>query len=265
MEMGSVSVTKDLPYGPDPRHRLDLYRPNAKVAGVVVDIHGGGWWTGDKSSELALAGTLSEAGYLVAVPNYRLADGAARKNLYPAQVDDVGAVLGWLTGTGLAPDPSRIGVVGTSSGGNLAVEMAVRHGVPAVSWSGLLDLDGFVARHPGVIPRRADVSGGPGAIDQGGPDDRYYMWLVRNLLGGDLKRAAEATPIHRVGPSTGPIYLANSLAELVPAGEPVALASALVGAGLPVEVAILPGSRHAEGYAADVTAPTLAFLARYLR
>ncbi|MDR1426884.1 MAG: alpha/beta hydrolase [Bifidobacteriaceae bacterium] len=264
--MTAPQIARNLPYGPDPRHKLDLYRPTAAARAVIVDIHGGGWWTGDKSSETALASALAEAGYLVAAPNYRLADGGARLNLYPTQIEDIGSVLAWLEGTGLAEDSSRIGVVGTSSGGNLAAEAAVRYGVPAASWSGLLNLDGFLADHPGVTPTRMDISTETPAeqIDQTGANDSYYAWLVGNLLGGDLSQATAATPIHRVGAKTGPMFLAGSLNELVPPKEVALMAFSLIGAGVSVETMVLRGTRHAQAYLSDALPGTLAFLRRYL-
>jgi acetyl esterase/lipase len=264
--MTAVRATTDLVYGPGPAHHLDLYEPPAPARAAIVDIHGGGWWTGDKSSETHLASALAAAGYLVVAPNYRLADGAARLTLYPTQVEDISIVLAWLRESNLTFDRSRIGVVGTSSGGNLAVEAGIRHGVPVASWSGLLDLDGFLWDHPGVVPRRIDPAelNSPAGVDQGGANDAYYAWLVGNLLGGDLSEAAAATPVHRVTASSGPMFLANSLAELVPAKEVSLMVAALIRAGVPVEAMVLPGSRHAEAYLADALPATLAFFARHL-
>jgi acetyl esterase/lipase len=265
--MAAIRAARDIAYGPDPRHRLDLYTPEGKPRGAIVDLHGGGWWTGDKGGQQQLAAALAGAGYLVAAPNYRLADGAAKVNLYPTQIEDVGAVLGWLRAADLDFDRKRIGAVGMSSGGNLAVEAGLRHGIPAAAWSGLLDLDGFLADHPATAPKRVDPGAGHvGAeIDQTGPNDPYYLWLIGNLLGGDLTFAAEASPIHRVSAAAaGPMYLAGSLAELVPAKEIALMSGALIGAGIPVETLVLAGQRHAAGYFADALPGTLAFLARYV-
>jgi acetyl esterase/lipase len=265
--MTEPRIIHDLAYGPGGDHRLDLYEPASSTGAAIVDIHGGGWWTGDKASEARLATALAGAGYLVVAPNYRLADGAAKRNLYPAAVQDITSVLAWMAQSCLEFDRSRIGVLGTSSGGNLAVEAGIRHGLPAASWSGLLDLDRFMAAHRDVVPHRIDPGSmaSPGGIDQGGPNDAYYAWLVLNYLGGDLSGVRAATPIHRISASAGPMFLANSLAELVPAPEVIAMAGALVHAGVPVEALILPGSRHAEGYFDDALPATLAFFSRYLR
>jgi acetyl esterase/lipase len=264
--MNQTAVIKDLAYGPDPRHRADVYLPAAPNGAGVLLAHGGGWWMGDKSMETHLASALADAGYVTAAINYRLADGAAGANLFPTQADDVSAALDWFAAGPHRAPSGRYAAMGGSSGGNLAVEAAIRHSIPAVSWSGLLDLEGFMASHADAIPRQAIIDAGaqPGGIDQGGPDPAYYKWLVLNLLGGDLSRLHEATPSSRVGPATGPMFLANSLAELVPAGEAPRLALALVEAGIPAETMILAGSRHAEGYFTDAMPAALAFLGRNL-
>ncbi|MGP2478147.1 hypothetical protein ACTUQZ_14940, partial [Listeria monocytogenes] len=41
----------DLPYGPDPRQRMDVYLPaSAEAAPVLVMVHGGAWMFGDKAA-----------------------------------------------------------------------------------------------------------------------------------------------------------------------------------------------------------------------
>ena len=62
----------DLPYGPAPRNRFDLFLPDGAPRGLVVFIHGGFWLRLDKSfwSHLA-AGPLAH-GYAVAMPAYTL-------------------------------------------------------------------------------------------------------------------------------------------------------------------------------------------------
>jgi acetyl esterase/lipase len=257
----------DVPYGDDAAQKIDVYQPTKPNGAALLLLHGGGWWMGDKEKEASLASRLCQVGYLVAAANYRLADGEDQRNLYPTQVQDATAALAWLRGSYYNFDRARMAVVGGSSGGNLAVETGIGHGLPAVSLSGLLDLEGFMASHRGTTPRRAiiDASAAPGRIDQGGADDAYYKWLVINLLGGDMDRLHEATPIHRVTPATGPMFLAGSMHELVPAGEVPTMTAALVAVGVPVESVVLTGSRHAEAYLADVWDSLMDFLGRYLR
>ncbi|MDR3359143.1 MAG: S9 family peptidase [Bifidobacteriaceae bacterium] len=174
------------------------------------------------------------------------------------------AALDWAKASSLSF--KRVGAFGGSSGGNLAAEVAIARGTPAVSWSGLLDLAGFMARHGDAEPHQAviDDSSPGAAIDQGGADPGYYKWLLFNLLGPGLDRLDQATPVRRVTAQTGPMLLANSMAELVPPEEPLTMAAALVSVGVPVRVLEFEGARHAAGYMEDALPETLRFFRHYL-
>lgn len=68
-----MQVEKDVIY--DEAHDLpvDIYVPDAANGGAVIYAHGGGWFRGDKENESDLGQYLADAGYLVAIPNFRLA------------------------------------------------------------------------------------------------------------------------------------------------------------------------------------------------
>ena len=83
-------------------------------------------------------------------------------------------------------------------------------------------------------------------------------------MGGDRQRLPEATTTTRVTADTGPVYLANSLAEFVPVSDPASLQQALAAVGVASRLQLIPGTRHAEGYLADALAGSLAFLAKAL-
>ncbi|MGE0008610.1 MAG: alpha/beta hydrolase [Parvibaculaceae bacterium] len=69
-EWGSARL--DLAYGPGPRHRLDLFLPEAEPRGLVVFVHGGYWMRFDKSSWSHLAEGALGRGFAVALPSYTL-------------------------------------------------------------------------------------------------------------------------------------------------------------------------------------------------
>jgi acetyl esterase/lipase len=266
MTRRGANVDRDLAYGPDPSQRADVYHPQAPNGALIVNIHGGGWWQGDKSKEEAISQRFAQAGFTVAAINYRLADGAAGVNLYPTQAEDVISAIDWLRSSVLSFSRERVGAFGGSSGGNLALEAAIRAGVPAASWSGLLDLAGFMARHGDAEPHKVEIdpAAAGAAVDQGGADPGYYKWLLFNLLGPELDNLDAATPVGRIAPGTGPCLLANSLAELVPPEECLIAASALVKAGVAARVLTFEGARHATGYAADAFTETVCFFKHYL-
>lgn len=113
-------------------NQLDLYTPDGVGASdsrpVVVYVHGGGWWTGDKSNQIAKKVNLfTGAGYVFASLNYRLspdpsaATYAASRIRYPTHPRDVGEALAWIDQniSAYGGDPTRILLIGHSAGAQL--------------------------------------------------------------------------------------------------------------------------------------------------
>lgn len=107
----------DLPYGPDARHRVDIF-PAANPRGTLVFVHGGYWRTLDKSMFSWLASSWVAAGVSVALPNYRLCPGVRIEEI----VDDAIAAVNWLMSAPPASGARTVGPVvlsGHSAGGHL--------------------------------------------------------------------------------------------------------------------------------------------------
>jgi triacylglycerol lipase len=142
----------DIAYGPDPRHRLDLYREqNIENAPVFVFVHGGGFIMGDKRSEQGpfyrnVGDYAARQGWIGVVPTYPLAPG----HPWPAGPGALKRVVEWI-GANVAEyggDPERIVLSGQSAGAvHVASYLAhpAYHAVPgggvrgAVLMSGLYD------------------------------------------------------------------------------------------------------------------------------
>lgn len=105
-----------LPYGHDPRHRLDLFMPHGPVRGLVVFLHGGYWMAFGRESWSHLAVGPLARGFAVAMPSYRLAPAARIRDMVEdaAQAVDHAAAL----------IPGPITVTGHSAGGHLAARLA---------------------------------------------------------------------------------------------------------------------------------------------
>lgn len=228
-------------------------------------MHGGGWFQGDKKKDKDLALLLAAEGYIVFVPNYRLAPG----NLYPAALNDTVAAYEWVKESAYSFDRNKIGIIGSSAGGNLAIEVAIRYGIPAVSWSGIIDMYEWVVQHENVIAKndnKPNVASEESAkIDQDGANDPFYKWFIMNYVAGDLNLLKEATPLYRISGTTGPMFLANSLNEFVPVSGVLELQSELIKYDIPSCVQFVKGTQHAKGYMDKVFDSSLAFFKCYLQ
>jgi acetyl esterase/lipase len=135
----------DIAYGPDERHRVDLFHPAGGDRGgpVVLFIHGGYWQALDKSSSSHLARGANGRGLTVAVPSYRLAPAATLADI----VADIEAAARFVMGRTGRP----LVACGHSAGGHLSAclmagstawERPVRAAMPI---SGLFDLPPLVS------------------------------------------------------------------------------------------------------------------------
>lgn len=105
--------------------QVRIYRDERVAAGapVMLDVHGGAWNFYDRTAGALYARALAERGFLVASIDFR--DGPEFK--HPAASEDVARAIDWLRDNAerLGGDRDRIGLIGSSSGGHLALLAAV--------------------------------------------------------------------------------------------------------------------------------------------
>ena len=138
--------------------KLDVYYPAQKKEKypAVLLVHGGGWRTGSPSLLEPLAQQLAAAGYVTALPEYRLSLEAP----YPAALHDLKAAVRWLRtqNDALPIDTARIAVLGTSAGGQLAALLGTTNNISSFEGEGpnsqyssaiqaIVDIDGVLAFH----------------------------------------------------------------------------------------------------------------------
>jgi acetyl esterase/lipase len=123
-DRGAGRVARDLPYGDDPRQKMDVYAPaQAANLPVLVFFYGGGWDSGDRKDYGWAAQALAARGFVVFVPDYRLVPQVH----FPAFIQDAAeatARAGELAAT-YGGDPARLGVIGHSAGAHLAMMIAL--------------------------------------------------------------------------------------------------------------------------------------------
>jgi acetyl esterase/lipase len=112
-----AEVRRDIAYGADERHKLDVYLPtggNTTGRPLLVFVHGGGFVRGDRSERANVGWWFARAGFVTVVPSYRL--GPAHR--WPAGAQDVAAAWAWAhaNAEALGADRQRIYLAGESAG-----------------------------------------------------------------------------------------------------------------------------------------------------
>ncbi|MGH6958860.1 MAG: alpha/beta hydrolase [Dongiaceae bacterium] len=116
-----VRVTRDLKYGPDGRHALDLFIPtrSSSPAPVLIFVHGGAFVAGNKRGpgspfydNILLAA--AKAGIVGVNMTYRLAP----QHRWPTGAADVGDAVKWVRDNiaSHGGDPARVTLMGHSAG-----------------------------------------------------------------------------------------------------------------------------------------------------
>ena len=98
---------------------------------AVVFVHGGGWDQGSPGGSL-LPGWLADRGYVVFDIDYRLATPTSPS--WQQATGDVKCAVGWVNdhAARFGVDPERIGLLGSSAGGHLALLAAYSTSEPAL-------------------------------------------------------------------------------------------------------------------------------------
>jgi acetyl esterase/lipase len=123
-----VGVERDIAYGPDERHRLDVHYPLGPIRAplpVIVLFHGGFWLMGskDEGQMQMLAAQLARRGAVAVLANYRLAPGT----VFPGFVEDGARAIAWAAdhAEDFGGDRRRVFAGGHSAGAHIAVMLAV--------------------------------------------------------------------------------------------------------------------------------------------
>jgi acetyl esterase len=124
-ERHGIEVLKNISYGPENEHRLDIYRPieRQEPLPVVLYVHGGGFRILSKDTHWVAGLAFARRNYVVVNIDYRLAP----KFRYPAAPQDVCAAYCWLIDniSSYGGDGSRIALAGESAGGNLITSLCL--------------------------------------------------------------------------------------------------------------------------------------------
>ena len=142
-----VKITRDLKYGTDERHALDVFapeQPSAAPRAVLIYVHGGAFTAGSKRAPGSpfydnIALFAARSGFVGVNMTYRLAP----QHQWPAGAEDVGAAVRWVAANIAAHggDPARVFLMGHSAG---AVHVASYVALPKFHGSRGIGLAGAI-------------------------------------------------------------------------------------------------------------------------
>ncbi len=142
----------DVPYGPHPRERLDVYLPERDGAPLFAFMHGGYWQWNDKEGFDFLAEALVSAGAAFANVEYALCPTVTLAELCDQCRRGVAHL--WQEAARYGYDRGRLVVSGHSAGGHLAALMTAtdwpgfRAGLPRRTVRGALPVSGIYELEP---------------------------------------------------------------------------------------------------------------------
>ena len=201
-QAASVHRLADVPYGPHPLQRMDVYLPARAAtanqpAPVILMVHGGAWSAGDKARGGVVREKVArwvERGFVLISVNYRL---------HPAvdvyrQAQDVAGALAEAQRRAAAwgGDPSRFILMGHSAGAHL---VALVNASPALArqadvprpWLGAVALDSAALDLPALMAA---------------PHPRFYD----RVFGADPAFWRQASPWHALAGPVPPLLLVCS-------------------------------------------------------
>ncbi len=191
LEGAGIAVRHDVVYGEMPgvdaeRLSLDLYTPVQRQSEgplpIVLYLHGGGWFVGDKTQSFLQPLAFVPEGFVYASANYRLGPAATVAEMVQSAADAVG----WLVRNAdeFGGDPHRLFLIGHSAGAHLVSLLGTnatfleRAGVDLPSVRGVVSLDTAVYDLPKLLAET---------------DRDFYKMVFRTT--GDVE---EVSPWHHI-------------------------------------------------------------------
>jgi acetyl esterase/lipase len=226
--------SRDIPYGPaGHRNQLDIWRDGVapQPAPVLVQVHGGGWVTGDRVGQAhPLLVRMAQLGWVCVSISYRLSP----RETWPAQLDDVRRAVGWVKEniSRWGGDPTFVAITGGSAGGHLAMLAALD---PSCDLQAAVPLYG-----PPDWTNRA-----------GYRHDLIVRTVSHKVVKRTLQEAPEvyrrASPIDQVHAGAPPFFVLQGTNDnlVSPADQRAFVAALRAISRAPVAYAQLPGAFHA--------------------
>jgi acetyl esterase/lipase len=260
-----VRVELDLPYlGAGRAEKLDLYLPakvdpGQRLPGIVI-IHGGGWTGGTKrgAREQNIGTNLAKQGYVCISIDYLLA--SKDKPAWPQNLHDCKTAVRWLRAHAQQyhVNPDRIGVIGGSAGGHLALMVGLTGPEAGLDPQGLY----------GTFSTQVQA-----VVDLYGPTDLVHRGRDHVMLPGtqadkpDLYK--QASPVTHVRKGNPPVLILHGTKDAtVPVEQSQRLAEVLKKAGVEYELILVDGAPHSfhlEPKEQDLRPAVIGFFNKHLK
>jgi acetyl esterase/lipase len=244
-KVADTIVRDRIAYGAAPSQMGDLSVPEMPgLRPVMILVHGGYWRLGIDHHELdEIADSLGQAGYAVWNIDYRrLGEGGG----WTATFDDVAAAIDTLAT--LVPerpiDLARVGIMGHSAGGQLALWAAARKGLPAgAPWSAPAVAPIAAVSLAGIV----DLAMAATSTDTGEDAVKVRASVIALLEGTPAERPdryAVASPIERLPLALPQLLVHGARDVVVPIAQSRAYVTAAADEADRVRLIELPAADH---------------------
>ena len=250
---GQCGVVTYTPPTASAAHPADLCRPHrAATRGAVVLVHGGGGYSGDRSTMTEWSHWYRDKGFVTISIDYTLLGDGSPEPAYPRPEQDMKAAIQWsrLQAGALGFDPAHILVHGSSAGARLAAQAYVTPGDP---WFAGPDL------WPGVTDDVAGFIGFYGYYDGDTLEaERYYGGLPGAGDRAVNERWEHADSVAQAANAPGPALLFHGDVDgLITVAQTERFGAALAEVGTDVTAFIVTDGNHAfDGTSGDLTTET---------
>lgn len=224
----NLQSQKDIQFGTLATQKLDVHKPKKALsnAPVIVFFYGGSWQYGSKDQYLFAAESLTEAGYVVVLPDYR----KYPEVKFPAFVNDAAQAVAWTKKNiqRFGGSPNKIFIAGHSAGAHIAAMLAT---------------DGQYLQAAGMSQRDACAF-----IGLSGPYD-FDPNVTQNIgkTFGPKERFPLSQPVNYASPSALPTLLIHGSDDTtVKPYNSRNLAKKLTENGVPVTLHVTKGENHTD-------------------
>ena len=230
--VAAIRPTRSVLFGDHHRQRIDIYEPKGAVEPLplVLFIHGGGWTTGDHTRVQAKPQHFTKQDIYFASTGYRLLP----DHPVESQASDIGAAIQSLVGQAglIGFDPSRIILMGHSSGAHLAALVATD---PQYAGEAFASIQGVILLD----------SAGYDVVQHIKDADFVARQVYAGAFGYEVERQKALSPITHIGGPDAPNWLALYSETRAPTEKQAnLLVAGLTEAGLTARAVSISGSDH---------------------